>query len=436
MKKILLPSVRAVLPDKKEPEICDILIDIESSLIEKIGKNLTKEKECVFLKEFEGLTVFPGFIDPHVHFRTPGKTDAEDWLHASKAALSAGVTTVLDMPNNNPPVIDMASYENKKKIISDKSLVNFGLFAALTPSNSDELKKIETIKGIKVYMASTTGNILIEDISKIDAKEGGLLFAFHAEDEPTIRENEKRFEGEFTPLAHTEIRSEEAAVKAVKKVIDLQKKTGGNFHVCHVSVADELDLLKNTPISHEVCAHHLFADTSHYETGGFLWKCNPPLRKPQTREKLLDSLYQEDIEMIATDHAPHLLSEKVKKEGMPPSGVPSIEAGTHLVLNEIFSGKINYDYAAKILSSNAAKRFNIRNRGQIREGFFADIAVIEEKKWIFSKNDVFSKCGWNPFEGLKLRAKVTASFVNGTLYRRENLSKIQKRDSFANIFEV
>ena len=435
MKKYIIPAIYAVLPDRKEPELCDILINTETFLIEKIGKSLFREKDTGYLDEFEGMTVFPGFIDPHVHFRTPGKTDAEDWLHASRAALSAGVTTVLDMPNNNPPVIDETSYLNKKKIIFNESLVNFGLFAAMTSANLSELKKIKTIKGIKVYMASTTGDILMEDISKI-AEPGDFLFAFHAEDEPIIRENENNFKGEFTPLAHTKIRSEEAALKAVKRVIDLQKKTGGNFHICHVSTAGELELLKETSISHEVCAHHLFADTNNYETGRFLWKCNPPLREFETRKKLLDRLFNEEIQMTATDHAPHLLPEKLKTDGIPPSGVPSLEAASHLILTELFKGRINYHYAAKILSSNAAQKFDIKSRGQIKEGYFADLAVVKKENWIFSKNDVYSKCGWSPFEGFEFEGKVTAAFVNGTLYKRESLKTLKTKDKTAKIYEV
>ncbi|MDH5717286.1 MAG: dihydroorotase [Spirochaetia bacterium] len=433
--KYILPGVKAVLPEKKEPEACDILINTKDGLIEKIDKHLRKEEDAVFLEEFEGMVVFPGFIDPHVHFRVPGKSEAEDWLNGSKAALSAGITTVLDMPNNNPPVTNLKSYESKKDIVNQNSLINFGLFGGLTKDNIDELKKIKTLKGIKVYMASTTGDMLLENIMNIDTA-GDMLFAFHAEDEKIIQENTKKWGHEINIYNHTKIRGEKAAVSAVKQVVELQKKTSGKFHLCHASSPQEIDLLSDTKISHEVCAHHLFLDTSDYENKEFLLKCNPPIREKETAGNLRKALYEERIEMIATDHAPHLIEEKQETSKWPPSGIPSIEAGTHLILNELFSGKLNFNYVSKILSSNAAKRFNIKKRGEIKEGNFADLAVIHEEMWTLSKGDIYSKCGWNGFEGFTFNSKVIASFVNGFLYKRNQLDEIIYRPKEACIFEV
>jgi dihydroorotase len=436
MKKyILLKSVYAVLPDYEKPVKTDILIDKTNGFIEKIASGITDvNSEIVeIVNDYEGLLVMPGFIDPHVHFRVPGKAEAEDWFTGSLAALSGGVTTVLDMPNNNPATTDEAALKLKLDHVRQNSLINYGLFGGLTSTNLEFLLSNPDIKAIKVYMASTTGDLLMNNIRNLNFADRRKVFCFHAEDDATIKNNEVA-EGKITgnitdPWQHSKIRSESAALKATREVIEMYTKTGGNFHVAHVSTFGEMEALENSGVSFECAPHHLFCSTDDYNQGGFLWKCNPPLREPATQNLMLKALFNGKIQMIATDHAPHPLADKLltNKTNLktPASGIPGLEAGSHLILNEMAAGKISISYAAKILSTNAALRFNIEKRGVIKEGYFADLAIVNTSKiWTFQHDDVFSKCGWSPFLNFSFKAKVVATFVNGHEFKVKNLKSM------------
>ncbi|MDH4199362.1 MAG: dihydroorotase [Spirochaetia bacterium] len=436
----LLQSVKAVLPDKNNPEEIDILVNKDTGLIEKISRNIVVG-DAEKISRYKGLHVLPGFIDPHVHFRIPGKPEAEDWKHGSLAAISAGVTTVLDMPNNNPPVTDEKSLKLKLNCIEKESLVNFGVFGGLTRHNLEYLLQEKNIKAIKVYLASTTGDMLIENIDNIDFSKSLKVICFHAEDEIIIQNNVRKTGLLNDPLLHSQIRSEEAAVKATQHVIHLYKKTNGNFHVAHVSTADEIVLLQNAGVSFECAPHHIFCNTDNYKNGGFLWKCNPPLRSPATQSQMRNFLHEERIQMIATDHAPHTLQDKQfdknHAEKVPVSGIPSLEAGTHLILNETANGKISLEYTTRILSSNAAKRFHIQKRGLIEEGYYADLAVVDfNNQWTFSPKNIQSKCGWSPFMDFVFKTKVVATFVNGREFIIENLKSKLNMEKTNPIYQV
>ena len=427
---IILKSVKPInetlnfIPDNK-----DILIHKESGIIEKIGREIDVKNADV-VNHYEDCLVMPGFIDPHVHFRYPGKEEAEDWNTGSLAALSAGITTVLDMPNNSPAIIDEKSLQIKLAHIREKSRINYGVFGGLTSGNMDFLLGNKDIKAIKVYMASTTGDLLINKIQNLNFSDQRKVFSFHAEDEQIIKSNEAAIGKITTPWQHSEIRSEASALKAVREVIEIYKKTRGNFHIAHVSTVAEIRELQNSGVSFECAPHHLFCSTDNYNHGGFLWKCNPPLRNPETQKLMIEALHEEKIQMIATDHAPHTLADKEMKEKLPASGIPSLEVGTHFILNEMAKGRISIPYAARILSTNSARRFQIEKRGEVKEGFFADLAIVDtQKEWTFQQDSIFSKCGWSPFLNNRFSAKVIATFVNGREYQTNTLYQLQKTKS-------
>lgn len=432
---ITLKSIAAILPDHESAQTCDILIRKKTGLIEEI-KPEVHCKDSEEISSYGGMLAMAGFIDPHVHFRTPGKTEAEDWSTGSLAALSAGVSTVLDMPNTSPPTTNEEGLSIKLSQIKKDSLVNYGLFGGLTKNNLDFLLKKPDIKAIKVYMASTTGDLLIENLNPQDFSQNGKLFCFHAEDESIIRSRSATLKL-TSPIRHSEIRCEQAAIEGVRKVIDLQKITGGNFHVAHVSTSKEMEMLQDSAVSFECAPHHIFCSTDEYQKGGFLWKCNPPLRQPSSRDEMIGALHGQKIQMIATDHAPHPLSDKTGSN--PASGLPSLEVGSHFILNEMVQGKISPGYATAILSGNAAGRFKIQNRGLLKEGYFADIAIIQNKRWTFSKEHIFSKCGWSPFLDYSFAAKVVATFVNGTEFcvdRLKNNLYIEDKKRYHKIYQV
>jgi len=302
--KIILPSVYVVLPDQENLIKTNILIDKSTHKIEKIFTNISShEYELAdVLSVFENKIVLPGFIDPHVHFRTPGNEEAENWESASKASLFAGITTVLDMPNTNPSTTDEEGYRIKKEAIQKQSKINFGLYGGLTKNNLEELLAEKKYKAIKIYMASTTGDLLLEDISSLENISSQYWvnnkivkpFCFHSEEESIIQKNEKSIALE-KPEDHSQIRSEEAAIESTKKIVDLyakmQKKNKDlDFHVCHVSTIEEADMLLENNMSFEVAPHHIFLNTSDYKKQGYLIKCNPPVRQKETADKLLKLL--------------------------------------------------------------------------------------------------------------------------------------------------
>jgi len=438
-KYILLKSVLAVLPGQALPQKSDILVDTESGLMEHIAPEITEyppDKTDV-VETYRGMLAMPGFIDPHVHFRYPGKAEAEDWFTGSLAALSGGVTTVLDMPNNSPPTTDKTGLLVKLDHIAQKSLINYGLFGGLTLNNLDFLLENENIKAIKVYMASTTGDLLLNGIGKLDFSDHRKIFCFHAEDDHIIKQNEAAQGAITEPWQHTKIRSEEAALKATREVIAMQKKTGANFHVAHVSTPAEIAELENSGVSFECAPHHLFCSGDNYSEGGFLWKCNPPLREASTRDEMRKALFQEKVPMIATDHAPHPLADKQTREKTPASGIPSLEAGSHLVLNAMAEGHIGIAHAARILSTNTARRFQIQRRGELKTGYFADISLVDPAKiWTFQPDDIFSKCAWSPFLNFTFKARVIGTFVNGREFTPSILKTLRQAKEFQRTHQI
>ena len=396
----------------------NVNITITDGTITAIGNQAKADK----IIGINGKTVLPGIIDSHVHFREPGGEQKEDWLTGSMAAVAGGVTTVIDMPNNDPPITDLAAL-NKKRKLTKKSLVNFGFFFGATTNNIEEVRKVSGIAGIKIYVGSSTGNLLVaqdDDIKKL-MEIPNINWVIHAEDEELIRKNSQQISENSNSAIHSQIRNRQVAMKGVERVIDLAKETNARIHICHISTAEEVSLIKkaknaNLQITCEVSPHHLFLNDGAYEKFGNFVKVNPPLRTKKDNEALLKGLNDGIIDIIATDHAPHTIKEKETPYHDAPAGIPEVQTSLPLMLNEVNKGTITIEQLIKIMSAQPAKLFSLQNKGLIAEGYDADITVVDmDKKQIINKEMLLSKCGWSPYENMKITGWPVMTFVNGNL---------------------
>ena len=388
------------------------------------GKILKVEKGHIDTGSYEtidvnGKYILPGLIDAHVHFRTPGGTEKEDWVHGSKAALAGGVTTVLDMPNTNPPTVSQKLLDEKRELVKKDSLVNYGFFAGAAMDNVEEVAKMTGIAGIKVYMGSSTGSLLVDDLSVLERfmVETKHLLVLHAENEDCINEHTSQHKGESDPGVHSKNRDPECAYEAVKDALHLAKKHDSRVHIAHLSTEKELETVrkfKNDKVSVEVTPHHLFLTDGDYDKYENLIKMNPPVRSQQDQVALWEGIKDGTVDMVATDHAPHLLSEKKKYYGNVPSGVPGVQTMLPLLLNSVNEGKLSLEKVVELTSSNPAKVFKIKDKGLLEPGYDADIVIVDMN--LESKVDKgWSKCEWSPFEGWELKGWPVKTFVKGDL---------------------
>lgn len=366
-------------------------------------------------KEIDGSGKFliPGVIDGHVHFRTPGAEHKETWETGSAAARAGGVTTVLDMPNNNPAVTTMAALQTKIELVKGHSHVNYGFHFGAS-GNLEALKKAEGITGIKVYMGSSTGDLLVdeptlwEQIFEI-AKEKNVPVIVHAESEKRIRERMK------THTKHTEIRDCECARIAVEAAVKLREKVGNKLHIAHMSCKEEVDIVRahaHPDLSCEVCPHHLFFNDEDMKDG-FL-KMNPPLRPEADVVALWGALRDGTVTCLATDHAPHLIEEKEKID--PPAGLPGVQWLLPLMLNEVSQKMITFERLVQLTSQGPARVFGLHTKGAIELGMDADVVLVDmEEVRKICKEAVLSKCGWTPYEGYELKGWPVMTIVNGGL---------------------
>lgn len=392
-------------------------VHITDGVISKIGKGTEGETiDC------SGLVLLPGLIDGHVHFREPGAEHKEDWLTGSRSAVKGGVTTVLDMPNNNPPIIDEASL-NLKRELAKKSVVNYGFHVGATTDNLSFLNSAENIAAVKIYFGSSTGDLLVDKMADVEKLFNGSkrLFLIHAEDEAFIQQKNKELSGTDDPTVHTKVRAPEAAILAVKNIIDLVERTNARVHFCHVSCAGELKLIKaakakGLPVTCEVAPHHLFLNSSEYGKQGNWVKMNPPLRPESDRLALWRGIFDGTVDTIATDHAPHTRDEKMQPYWQAPAGVPGVETMLPLLLNEVSKGRIDLKKVVELVCENPARIFKIKNKGKIQEGYDADLVLVDmqiEKEVINEEQE--SKCGWTPFAGKSLTGWPTATMVAGNI---------------------
>jgi len=370
--------------------------------------------------DLEGKYLLPGVIDVHVHFRTPGQEYKEDWETGSKAALAGGVTTVLDMPNNDPAVTDNESLQNKKEIVQESTLVNYGLYVGANPQNINQIKDLEGVAGIKVYMGSSTGDLLLSDKELLEElmSKTECLIAIHAESEECIREKMDEFKDKEEPEVHSKIRAPECAYEAVKTAVHLAKKYKRHLHICHLSTEKELDTVRKfaDDVSVEVTPHHLFLTDMDYERYGNKIKINPPVRSVADQVALWQGIKDGTVNIIATDHAPHRKDEKAKTYSEVPSGVPGVQTMLPLLLNAVNEGKLALEKVVELTCYNPSKIFKIANKGRIEKGMDADLTVIDmDLSAKVEEKNLFSKCGWSPFEGWELKGWPIKTYIAGQL---------------------
>ncbi len=413
----------------------DVLV--RDGRIEQIGKDLSDKNALVI--DSAGLHLFPGIIDDQVHFREPGLTHKADIHSESRAAVAGGVTSYMEMPNTVPNTLTQNLLEEKYKLAANRSLANYSFYMGASNDNLEELLKTnpESVCGIKIFMGSSTGNMLVDNERALEAvfSSSPLLIATHCEDESTIKRNleiwKNRF-GEDIPFReHSEIRSAEACYISSSFAKNLAEKHNTRLHILHVSTEKELALfrndipLKQKRITAEVCIHHLWFDDRDYDQLGSLIKWNPAVKRKEDKEALLKALLDNRLDIIATDHAPHTLDEKKQSYLKAPSGGPLIQHSLPAMLELYHQGKITLEKIAEKMAHAVADCFRIRERGYIREGYWADLALVNlNSAWTVSHDNILSKCGWSPFEGTTFRSSVTDTFVNG--YRVWSAGKINE----------
>jgi dihydroorotase len=401
---------------------------IENEVISKISSSIIDTEATII--NAEGLYLLPGLIDDQVHFREPGLTHKADIQSESKAAVAGGITSFMEMPNTKPNAVTQVLLEEKYKRASEVSYANYSFFMGATNDNLDEVLKTnpENVCGVKVFMGSSTGNMLVDNVVTLEnlfSSYKGLI-ASHCEDEKTIKKNEEIAREEFgedVPMKmHPIIRSAEACYLSSSKAVELAKKTGARLHILHISTEKELELfdnsipLKEKKITAEACIHHLWFDDSYYETKGSLIKWNPAVKKKSDRDAILKAVTENKIDVIATDHAPHTFEEKQNKYFQAPSGGPLVQHALLALFDLWRQKKISLETIVQKTSHNVAELFNIKNRGFVREGYYADLVLVDpNQNSKVSKENLLYKCAWSPFEGHTFSSSIKYTFVNGQL---------------------
>lgn len=377
-----------------------------------------------------GLLVMPGVIDEHVHFRDPGLTDKGDIHSESIAAAAGGITSFMDMPNTIPPAVNIKTLEEKYRRGSENSLINYSFYIGATNNNLNEILRAEpgNICGIKLFMGSSTGNMQMDDTDALRElfRNAHIPLAVHCEDEITIKNNTSIFLGkygeEMPARMHPLIRSRDACYISSSFAVRLAQEYNTRLHILHLSTADEMKLLSSElpagekRITGEVCVHHLWFDDSYYDKLGTLIKWNPAIKTHFDRESLIDAVTNNRIDVIATDHAPHTYNEKLKKYFNAPSGAPLVQHSLVMMLELYHRKIISLEKIVEKMCHNPATLFRIKKRGFIREGYYADLCIVDpDRPWTVSKDNILYKCGWSPLEGTTFRSKVRKTLVNGTI---------------------
>ena len=429
MREILIKGANLV----NEGEVIKRDLLIRGEFIAAIRNSITSSASMQVI-DAKGLHLLPGWIDDQVHFREPGLTHKATIASESRAAVAGGITSYIEMPNTNPQTTNMDALLNKHAIATKTSMANFGFLFGGTNDNLNEIIKLDETKaaGIKLFLGSSTGNMLVDNeivIKKIFSNTS-LPIAVHCEDESIIKKNLfeciKTFGDDIPIEKHSEIRSEEACYLSSSKAIKLAKETGARLHVFHLSTAKETFLFQNDQpltskkITSEVCVHHLLFSEEDYQEKGAYIKWNPSIKKASDREELWKALTDNRIDILATDHAPHTLEEKQNPYTSAPSGGPLVQHALIALLTEAKKGKITLEKLVEKACHNPAILFKIQNRGYLREGYFADLVLVDlNKKTTVKKENILYKCAWSPFEGMTFDASIKKTFVNGNLVYNE-----------------
>ena len=405
---------------------------IRDGRIEAMGGDLQHRPARTTL-DASGLLLLPGLIDDQVHFREPGLTHKGDMASESRAAVAGGITSFMEMPNCQPPTTSHQALLEKHRLAASKSVANYAFYFGASNQNLAEILALDTrlACGIKVFMGASTGDMLVDDPKTLEQifANSPLLIATHCEDTPTILANEARFRqqhGEQIPIeCHPLIRSEEACYRSSSLAVELAKRHGTRLHVLHLTTARELALFSAGPladkrITAEVCVHHLFFSDGDYRNKGTLIKCNPAIKQESDRLALLQAVRDDRIDIIATDHAPHLLDEKARPYAQAPSGLPLVQEALLVLLELVQQGQLTLEQVVAKSSHRVAELFAIRDRGYLREGYHADLVLVDPlTPTEVTRTKVLSKCGWSPFEGHRFTHSIHTTLVNGQiLYRR------------------
>lgn len=423
--KILIKNAKIV----NENQIFESDLLIEKDLISKISKNISEEGADKII-DASGKYLLPGIIDDQVHFREPGLTHKGDIESESRAAIAGGVTSFIEQPNTVPNAVTQELLEEKYQIASEKSFANYSFMMGGTNDNLEEILKTNprNVAGIKLFLGSSTGNMLVDNPETLENifSKTKMLIAVHCEDESTIRKNTEIYKekfGEDIPMKyHHLIRSEEACYLSSSKAVELAKKTGARLHIFHVSAAKETELfqnnipLKDKKITAEVCVHHLTFTNEDYETKGTLIKWNPAVKTEKDKDGLWEALLDDRIDIVATDHAPHTWQEKQNVYTKAPSGAPLVQHSLVAMIEHFKKGKISLEKIVEKMCHNPAILFQIEKRGFVKEGFKADLVLVDlDDEFTVSKENILYKCGWSPLEGTTFHSKITHTFVNGNL---------------------
>jgi dihydroorotase len=417
----------ATIVNENEIYVSDVLI--EGNRLSKIDRSITNTNNFIEINA-EGLYLLPGVIDDQVHFREPGLTHKGEIYTEAKAAVAGGVTSYMEMPNTVPSAITKDRLEEKYFRASQCSLANYSFFMGTTNTNLEDLLKIDYSKvcGVKIFMGSSTGDMLVDDTNALEQvfSKVNALIATHCEDDPLIKQNLKKiietYGDDLPSYFHPVIRSEEACYKSSSFAVDLAKKHNTRLHILHISTAKELSLftnkipLKQKRITSEACIHHLWFSDDDYKTKGNLIKWNPSVKTAYDRAKIFEAMLNDTIDVVATDHAPHTLEEKSEPYLKAPSGGPLVQHSLIAMLEFYHNKKISLEKIVEKMSHNVADLFRIDKRGYIKEGYFADLVLINlNKPQTVSKQNILYKCGWSPFENYTFKSSVEKTFVNGHL---------------------
>lgn len=422
----------------------DVLI--KGQYIDKIDSQISSSTHQVI--DANGNYLLPGVIDDQVHFREPGLTHKGNIFTESRAAVAGGVTTFMEMPNTFPPAFTKALLEEKYQIASRTSLANYSFYIGASNDNLEEVLKTDLKKvcGLKIFMGSSTGNLLVDNPKTLESifSRFPSLIATHCEDESTIRKNtaefKERYGDDMSVKFHPQVRSEEACYTSSSFAVALAKKHGTKLHVLHISSAKETHLFDNSiplekkKITAEACVHHLWFNDQDYDRLGMLIKWNPAIKTEKDQTEILNALLDDRIDVIATDHAPHTLEEKANKYFQAPSGGPLIQHSLVAMMEFVHQKKISIEKMVQKMSHNPAILFDIERRGFIREGYFADLVMVDPNHpWQVSKTNILAKCGWSPFEGNTFQSAILNTWVSGHLAYRHgkiNEAKMGERVQF------
>ena len=410
----------------------DILLDGDRIARIDTGLSASSADEVI---DVQGCHVLPGLIDDQVHLREPGLTHKATIPSESRAAVCGGVTSFMEMPNTSPPTTDRAALADKYARAADRSFANFAFYLGATNDNLQEIQRVTSADacGIKVFMGASTGNMLVDDPDVLENifADAALLVATHCEDSPTIRANEERFRqrfGEDVPMsAHPEIRSAEACYKSSSLAVELAKRHDTRLHVLHLTTARELELFDPGPIetkhiTAEVCVHHLWFDESRYADQGARIKCNPAIKTARDREGLIRGVQQDLIDVIATDHAPHTRQEKEQTYFKVPAGLPLVQHSLQVLLQQYHAGVFTLEQIVIKAAHNPASLFRVVDRGFLREGYCADLVVVDlNRPYDVTPETLQYKCGWSPFEGVTFSSSIVVTVVNGEVVFRDGV---------------